>query len=260
MLLFIDVNISNVFFCVSHALVILSARAPGGKGNAGLYRRDRAALPAGIAAAIGRLIASGRLAPGDRLPTVRVLAGELGVSPATVSHAWQALSAVGLITSRGRGGTFVQDTAPTWLPAGFTAALELGPAVVLLQPRAHNPTGASMTAHRAEELAQLLRTTAASADTIVIEDDHSAEISIAPDMSLGFWLPVPSERDAMVRLTASGIRVAGGSPFLANTGGPEFIRVTAGALPDDIRPVAEALFAAAHPRDAAVHPVAARWS
>ena len=448
--------------------------------------------PAGIAAAVGRLIASGRLAPGDRLPTVRVLAGELGVSPATVSHAWQALSAVGLIVSRGRGGTFVQDAAPKWLPArsqsmigtvgparldlsrgtpdprllpalgpalsrvsqravtpsyqdlpilpellevlrgswpypvetitivdgaldaisrcldavtrfgdrvivenpsfppffdlldqlglerlpvavdehgivpaDFAAALKLGPTVVLLQPRAQNPTGASMTAHRAEELARLLRATPASADTIVIEDDHSAEISIAPDVSLGLWLPertlhvrsfskshgpdlrmaalggpaalidpivsrrmlgpgwtsrmlqtilhdlltngesmaqvsearriyfarqraladalaefgldvvqadgintwlpVQNERDAMVRLAASGIRVAGGSPFLAapdlsNTGGPAFIRVTAGALPDDIRPVAEALAAAAHPLDSAVHPIGARWS
>jgi DNA-binding GntR family transcriptional regulator len=57
--------------------------------------------PAGIAAAIGRLITAGRLAPGDRLPTVRELAGLLGVSPATVSSAWQALSAAGLIVSRG---------------------------------------------------------------------------------------------------------------------------------------------------------------
>ncbi|MBG6214449.1 MAG: aminotransferase class I/II-fold pyridoxal phosphate-dependent enzyme [Cryobacterium sp.] len=443
--------------------------------------------PAGIAAAIGRLIASGRLTPGDRLPTVRVLAGELGVSPATVSHAWQALSAVGLIVSRGRGGTFVQDAAPKWLPArsqsmigtvgparldlsrgtpdplllpalgpalsrvsqravtpsyqdlpiipellkalraswpypvetitivdgaldaisrsldavtrfgdrvimenpsfppffdlldqlglerlpvavdehgiipaDFAAALKLGPAAVLLQPRAQNPTGASMTANRAEELARLLRNTSASADTIVIEDDHSAEISIAPDVSLGLWLPgrtlhvrsfskshgpdlrmaalggpaalidpivsrrmlgpgwtsrmlqtilhdlltngesmaqvsearriyfarqraladaltafgldvvqadgintwlpVQNERDAMVRLAASGIRVAGGSPFLATEGGPAFIRVTAGALTDNVRPVAEALAAAAHPLDSTVHAVGARWS
>ena len=49
------------------------------------------ATPHGIAAAVARLISSGDLAPGDRLPTVRELAAELGVSPATVSHAWQAL-------------------------------------------------------------------------------------------------------------------------------------------------------------------------
>lgn len=442
--------------------------------------------PAGIAAAIGRLIASGRLAPGDRLPTVRLLADELHVSPATISHAWQALAGVGLIVSRGRGGTFVQDAAPRWLPARsqsmigavgrarldlsrgtpdpqllpplgpalsrvsqravtpsyqdlpiipellevlrnswpypvetitivdgaldaisrcldavtrfgdrvivenpsfppffdlldqlglerlpvavdqhglvpaeFSAALELGPVAVILQPRAHNPTGASMSLERAEHLAGLLRTSTA-AKTIVIEDDHSADISIAPDVSLGrwfpertlhvrsfskthgpdlrmaalggpaalidpivsrrmlgpgwtsrmlqtilldllttgdsmarvsearhiyfarqralsdalhefgldvaqadginTWLPVQNERDALVRLAAAGIRVAGGSPFLATEGGPAFIRVTAGALPDDVRPVAEALAAAAHPFDSAVHPIGARWA
>ncbi|MEJ1229587.1 MAG: GntR family transcriptional regulator [Galbitalea sp.] len=51
--------------------------------------------PSGIAATIARLIASGELAPGDRLPTVRELAADLGVSPATVSHAWQALASIG---------------------------------------------------------------------------------------------------------------------------------------------------------------------
>ena len=65
--------------------------------------------PRGIAAALARLITSGDLAPGDRLPTVRDLAAELGVSPATVSHAWQTLAAAGLITSRGRSGSFVRS-------------------------------------------------------------------------------------------------------------------------------------------------------
>ena len=41
--------------------------------------------PRGIAAAVNRMIRDGRLVPGDRLPTVRDLAAELGVSPATVS-------------------------------------------------------------------------------------------------------------------------------------------------------------------------------
>ena len=50
--------------------------------------------PRGIATGIARLITTGDLAPGDRLPTVRDLAIDLGVSPATVSHACpSALSA-----------------------------------------------------------------------------------------------------------------------------------------------------------------------
>jgi DNA-binding transcriptional MocR family regulator len=63
--------------------------------------------PKGIAAAVHRLIRSGRLVEGDRLPTVRDLAQDLGISPATVSEAWQALAAVGAIKARGRAGTFV---------------------------------------------------------------------------------------------------------------------------------------------------------
>ncbi|MGO2658312.1 MAG: PLP-dependent aminotransferase family protein [Mycetocola reblochoni] len=75
--------------------------------------------PTGIAAAISRLITGGEIAPGERLPTVRELASRIGVSPATVSHAWQALSGVGLITSRGRSGSFVHDRAPSWQPRRY---------------------------------------------------------------------------------------------------------------------------------------------
>lgn len=72
---------------------------------------DRSAK--GIAAAIGRLVSSGELPPGHRLPTVRDLSRALGVSPTTVSEAWQTLARVGAIDARGRQGTFVrQPTGP----------------------------------------------------------------------------------------------------------------------------------------------------
>ena len=54
---------------------------------------DRSAR--GIAAAVGRMVSSGDLPVGSRLPTVRDLAKVLGVSPTTVSEAWQTLAAVG---------------------------------------------------------------------------------------------------------------------------------------------------------------------
>jgi DNA-binding transcriptional MocR family regulator len=62
----------------------------------------------GIAAAVGRMITAGDLRVGERLPTVRELATALGVSPTTVSEAWQSLASVGAIDSRGRQGTFVR--------------------------------------------------------------------------------------------------------------------------------------------------------
>ncbi len=62
---------------------------------------------AGIAAALHRMIRAGDVAVGERLPTVRALAGELGVSPTTVSEAWQSLASAGAIEARGRNGTVV---------------------------------------------------------------------------------------------------------------------------------------------------------
>ncbi|WP_076476723.1 aminotransferase-like domain-containing protein [Williamsia sterculiae] len=274
---------------------------------------DRSAV--GIAAAITRRIGAGELGVGDRLPTVRTIARELRVSAATVSQAWQALAASGVIVSRGRAGTFVAEGAvrqpmpssrywrvhpadgpafgldlsrgtpdPALLPAirpalqrlsdaaldsdylgettipeleellrasfpvpaermvvldgamdavdrvvrervrfgdrvlmedpGFppfldllsragaqvvpvavdthgpvvaevAAGLELDPTMLVLQPRAHNPTGASMTVRRSGELADLL----SASSVLVVEDDHSGPVASAPDVTLAGRLP-----------------------------------------------------------------------
>ncbi|MCC5034265.1 GntR family transcriptional regulator [Streptomyces sp. WAC 00631] len=50
---------------------------------------------------------SGRLPAGYRLPTVRALAGQLGLAPNTVAKAYRALETDGVIETRGRNGTFV---------------------------------------------------------------------------------------------------------------------------------------------------------
>jgi len=57
-----------------------------------------------IARGIRVLLASGSLKPNDELPTVRQLAGDLGVNLNTVSRAYRELEEAGLVTSvRGRG-------------------------------------------------------------------------------------------------------------------------------------------------------------
>jgi GntR family transcriptional regulator len=57
-----------------------------------------------IARGIRVLLASGTLKPNDELPTVRQLAGDLGVNLNTVSRAYRELEDAGLVTSvRGRG-------------------------------------------------------------------------------------------------------------------------------------------------------------
>ncbi len=62
-----------------------------------------------IASGIGRMITSGALPVGTRLPTVRELSRRLGVSPTTVSEAWRSLADVGAIEARGRNGTYVRE-------------------------------------------------------------------------------------------------------------------------------------------------------
>ncbi len=71
--------------------------------------RGGAPAHAQIGEQLAEAIASGALAPGDRLPPERVLAAELGVSRMTVRQALGALERRGLIArTQGRGGgTFV---------------------------------------------------------------------------------------------------------------------------------------------------------
>jgi DNA-binding transcriptional MocR family regulator len=60
------------------------------------------------------------------------------------------------------------------------------PVALFLQPRAHNPTGISMTAARAAALADVL---AGHPGVLIVEDDHAGDIATAPPVSLGSWLP-----------------------------------------------------------------------
>jgi len=105
------------------------------------------ASPRGIAAAVNRLIRSGRLVTGDRLPTVRDLARDLGISPATVSEAWQALSAVGAIESRGRAGTFVRCTDEPSRPVRYLG-IGIAPAATGLDLSTSMPDPALLPALR----------------------------------------------------------------------------------------------------------------
>lgn len=267
----------------------------------------------GVAAAVSRLVHTGELPAGTRLPTVRSVARALGISPTTVSEAWRSLASAGAIQTRGRSGTFVltpgrprqklryarltanpstlphdfstgvpdhdllPDLAPAlrrigdtrlttsyleepvlprleavlrerWPfppqqvtvvdgaldaldrlvaaavpfgahvvvenptfpplldlldsvgavpvpvsldafgadPASLAAALGCTPTAVILQPRAHNPTGASLTPARAAELAAVL---SGHPSVVVVEDDHAGDIATAPAVSLGAHLP-----------------------------------------------------------------------
>jgi GntR family transcriptional regulator len=55
------------------------------------------------------LVASGRLGPGDELPTIRALAEKLLINPNTVARAYRELEQAGVVTTRRTAGTYVSD-------------------------------------------------------------------------------------------------------------------------------------------------------
>lgn len=278
---------------------------------------DRSAR--GIATAIGRMVTTGDLSVGTRLPTVRQLSRSLGVSPTTVGEAWRTLADVGAIETLGRNGTFVRqptgpggprryrriaadgdhrghfsldlstgtpDSAllpdlstalahvsnrtltssyldqpvlpeleealrarwpfdpeeitvvdgamdaldriaqvvvrlgdrvvvehPTFPPlldlleqigvevigvpvddegievTGLAAALARTPSALFLQPRAQNPTGVTMSARRAGEVARTIEASVVATTITVIEDDHAGDIATGELQSIGRHLP-----------------------------------------------------------------------
>jgi DNA-binding transcriptional regulator YhcF (GntR family) len=58
-------------------------------------------------------VREGALPPGTRLPTVRELAGQLGVAVNTVARAYRELESAAVVETRGRLGTFIARYDPT---------------------------------------------------------------------------------------------------------------------------------------------------
>jgi len=81
-------------------LRIERSAAPGGRSAVPVYRQ--------IAGQIRERVESGALAPGERLPPIRNLAGSLGVNRDTVALAYEELAGEGVVESRVGRGTFVR--------------------------------------------------------------------------------------------------------------------------------------------------------
>jgi DNA-binding transcriptional regulator YhcF (GntR family) len=56
------------------------------------------------------LVGSGRLAPGEEIPPIRVLAEQLLVNPNTVARAYLELEKAGVVVKRHGSGTYVSDS------------------------------------------------------------------------------------------------------------------------------------------------------
>jgi GntR family transcriptional regulator len=78
----------------------------------GIDARSPVPLYAQIAERVRLAIATGVLGSAASLPSVRQLAAELRVNPATVIQAYRELEAQGFVEIRHGAGTFVRELAP----------------------------------------------------------------------------------------------------------------------------------------------------
>ncbi len=78
---------------------------------------DATPIWAQIEEGMRRLVASRALPPGAAVPSVRDLAKDLSVNPATVAKAYQRLTDAGVFTVRRGDGTYVASSPPP-LPRG----------------------------------------------------------------------------------------------------------------------------------------------
>lgn len=74
--------------------------------------RSPTPIYAQIAARVRIAVASGDLATGDSLPSVRALASTLRVNPATVVQAYRELEREGVVEMRQGSGTFIATLSP----------------------------------------------------------------------------------------------------------------------------------------------------
>lgn len=84
-------------------------------------------------------------------------------------------------------------------PEALEVALDKGVRAVLVTPRAHNPTGCSLSKHRANALKRIL---AAHPNVLVIVDDHFALLAETPYHSI---IPTTTSRWALIRSISKGL-------------------------------------------------------
>ena len=75
-------------------------------------RRSGTAVYAELVQQVRQAVRTGRLVPGDRLPTAREVAERNGVNPNTVLRAYRDLEVAGLVEPRQGSGTFVSPVLP----------------------------------------------------------------------------------------------------------------------------------------------------
>jgi DNA-binding transcriptional MocR family regulator len=105
-----------------------------------IHYRPSGSSASEVVADIEAAVRDGRLQPGAPLPAVRVLAADLGLSPATVASAYRDLRVKGIARGHRRAGTRITGAPPTAprpplvVPAGVRNLLAGSPDPALLPP------------------------------------------------------------------------------------------------------------------------------
>lgn len=77
-----------------------------------------------LRAGIIDLVRRGELLVGQRIPTVRRLAADLGLAPNTVARSYRELESAGIIETRGRSGSFIKAGRDSTLGRAQQASVE----------------------------------------------------------------------------------------------------------------------------------------
>jgi GntR family transcriptional regulator len=75
-----------------------------------IQARDGVPIYLQVMQQIKYLIASGRLEPGEELPSIRALAEQLLVNPNTIARAYRELEVAGVVEKRRTAGTYVAES------------------------------------------------------------------------------------------------------------------------------------------------------
>jgi DNA-binding transcriptional MocR family regulator len=112
-----------------------------------IHYRPSGASASEVVSDIETAVRDGRLPPGAALPAVRVLAAELGLSPATIASAYRDLRVKGIARGHRRAGTRITGAPPTaprpplTVPPGVRNLLAGAPDPALLPPLRVPSTG-----------------------------------------------------------------------------------------------------------------------
>jgi DNA-binding transcriptional MocR family regulator len=156
-----------------------------------------------ISASVEAGVRCGQLAPGDHLPTVRELAGHLGVSPTTVAAAYGELRRQGMTTGTGRAGTRIRGAPPVSsrvylsAPAGTRDLITGGPDPDLLPSLPARSARRSTRMYAEAPVSPRLRRLAA--DQLTADGIDAANLTVTGgaldgiERTLATWL-TPSDR------------------------------------------------------------------